>query len=117
MRININKCRYGANLEYAGWDAEELRAEVEHGTLQGCEYAISDLLDHIECIPAMLEQAKRDAWEEAAKAVCVDCNLGVVLHYSQFHGYFHITRNGDIPCRAAPIRRKLAEQPAKGETK
>ena len=74
-----------------------------------------DCMLFIEQIPTMLEQARREAFEEAAKVMCVNCRDGLRLWLTSDGVPCHIRDDGDIDrlltCSAINIRRKLAEQP------
>ena len=73
-----------------------------------------DYPEFAELIDLRLKQAKREAFLEAAKLQCGMCQAGVNVVVGDIEeGVFHTTKKSDpypfCECRAASIRRKLAE--------
>jgi len=75
---------------------------------------LPDLIKVIESIPALLEQAKREAYLEAAKMVCPPCRVGAKM--TKANGEVHHFDSTGTPmglCKASAIHRKLAEPEVK----
>ena len=99
-------------------DPDELRVEVEKLPMlhPSTEYRVIKYVSQ-EQIPAMLEQARREAMEEAVKLQCEWCEEGLKDEGPYFNRpiwHYRETKDGrEIvgSCTAESIRCKLAEQP------